>query len=198
MKTYRLEDRDKERAEITRVLELFAADPALRTCTIDDIEEGARFFLRWGLDNDCILYFKIGDEPQLVQNCLPRLPRSADKRNPEVNSSLEWGQTLFEGKAGTLAEAEEVCLQVRNGWRLPTRQELESLLDLSRCDPAVDPDMHPDMQNKPYWTSTPCAVNGAANWVVHFAFGSVYGNPPTDRACVRLVRTQGAPAHDPA
>ena len=107
----------------------------------------------------------------------------------KAEQQLEWSQTLLDGETVTLSDAEEAVANLGEGWRLPTRQELESLLDLSRHDPAIDTSIYPDTQSRAYWTSTPCAWNSAARWVVDFDLGSVdgsyrdYGN-----ACVRAVR----------
>ncbi|MDQ7787936.1 MAG: DUF1566 domain-containing protein [Thermodesulfovibrionales bacterium] len=64
----------------------------------------------------------------------------------------------------------------RPGWRLPTLQELLSLVDPSRHDPAL-PDGHPfvnlrwgDYPYVEYWTSSPSAY-GAGISVVEFKYG---------------------------
>ena len=106
---------------------------------------------------------------------------------PEV-SHLEWSHTLLDGKAVTLSEAEEAVAKLGEGWRLPTRQELESLLDLSRIDPAIDTSKYPDTKSCAYWTGTPCAWNSAARWVVYFNDGNVGGYNRNGYACVRAVR----------
>nr|BBJ03775.1 hypothetical protein YBY_16230 [Marinobacter nauticus] len=110
---------------------------------------------------------------------------------PQVNGpeqQLEWSQTLLDGETVTLSEAEEAVANLGNGWRLPTRQELESLLDLSREDPAIDTSKYPDTKSCAYWTSTPCAWNNAARWVVGFSNGYVLASSRYDDACVRAVR----------
>jgi len=63
----------------------------------------------------------------------------------------------------------------RDGWRLPTVEELKSLVDRTQSNPAL-PSGHPftNVQSNIYWSST--TVNhSAANyaWVVHFNDGNV-------------------------
>ena len=63
----------------------------------------------------------------------------------------------------------------RDGWRLPTVEELKSLVDRTQSNPAL-PSCHPftNVQSNIYWSST--TVNhSAANyaWVVHFNDGNV-------------------------
>ncbi|WP_138436368.1 Lcl C-terminal domain-containing protein [Marinobacter shengliensis] len=106
----------------------------------------------------------------------------------KAEQQLEWSQTLLDGEAVTLSEAEEAVAKLGEGWRLPTRQELESLLDLSRHDPAIDTSKYPDTKSCAYWTSTPCAWNNAARWVVFFLLGGVDADLRGYGACVRAVR----------
>ena len=104
-------------------------------------------------------------------------------------ATLEWSKTLCNGKSVTYEEAEKAIKELGAGWRLPTRQELESILDLSRHDPAIDTERFPDTQSTYYWTSTPCAWNKtSAVWFVGFGSGGVHNGHRNDLACVRAVR----------
>jgi uncharacterized protein DUF1566/centrosomal CEP192-like protein len=66
-------------------------------------------------------------------------------------------------------------------WRLPTRLELESLLDISNIEPAL-PSGHPfsDVQstlvNTVYWSSSTHAANSMYAWGVWMDHGYVYGS----------------------
>lgn len=117
---------------------------------------------------------------------------------PNISESdLDWSHTLIEGEAVTLEDAEQAVTELGEGWRLPTRAELESLLDLSRHDPAIDTEKYPDTQSRYYWTCTPCAWNSAARWVVNFSNGLVHGRRHYN-ACVRAVRSTETPAEVPS
>lgn len=105
------------------------------------------------------------------------------------SAKLEWSHTLLDGKTVTYEKAEKAVAELGEGWRLPTRQELESILDLSRHEPAIDTDKFPDTKSKHYWTSTPCAWNSSAVWVVDFANGYVTDGSRYAFACVRAVRS---------
>ncbi|MFD1216383.1 Lcl C-terminal domain-containing protein [Microbulbifer celer] len=106
-----------------------------------------------------------------------------------THANLEWSETLLDGEDVTFEEAEKAIAELGEGWRMPTRLELESILDLSRVDPAVDTEKFPDTQSDFYWASTPCAWNDAAVWCVDFSLGYV-GNYHRDYgACVRAVRS---------
>ena len=102
--------------------------------------------------------------------------------------AIEWSKTLLDGERVDYAAAEKAVAKLGEGWRLPTRKELESLIDITRHDPAIDTDKYPDTKSNAYWTGSPCAWNDAARWVVGFDYGAVYGNLQYSHACVRAVR----------
>lgn len=107
---------------------------------------------------------------------------------PAVNS-LEWSDTLLAGKEVDYEAALAAIEALGQGWRLPTRFELESLLDLSRHNPAIDTEKFPDTKSTWYWTGTECAWNDTAVWVVSFANGHVNDlHRYHYDACVRAVR----------
>jgi len=90
-------------------------------------------------------------------------------------------------------------------WRAPNRRELESLVDLGRHDPAIDPVFHHDCvpgcsleqcactTSDLYWTSSP--ADGAKAWAVSFADGSVVPVDWNETLRVRGVR--GGTPHFP-
>ena len=102
--------------------------------------------------------------------------------------NLEWSGTLLDGRTIDYEAALAAVEALGEGWRLPTRFELETLLDLSRHDPAIDTEKFPDTKSTWYWTSSTCAWSDAAVWVVGFSFGYVGYDPRYSNACVRAVR----------
>jgi hypothetical protein len=79
-------------------------------------------------------------------------------------------------------EAIEFCQDLvignRKGWRLPTKEELISLLDTSRGAPAL-PDGHPFKNVKlygDYWSSTTYEGNSSSVWAVGLHYGRVTDN----------------------
>ena len=62
-------------------------------------------------------------------------------------------------------------------WRMPTIQELQSLVDYSRYNPAINTKYFPDAQSSFYWASTTNAYNTFIAWGVNFYYGYVnFGN----------------------
>jgi len=95
--------------------------------------------------------------------------------------------------AKTWFAAQDFCHQTRvgnrNGWRLPTVQELTSLLDPTQNSPAL-PIGHPFVNiGTNYWTATTRAANPDTAWTVEFFVGSIVAPLKTDLAFVWCVRS---------
>ena len=83
-------------------------------------------------------------------------------------------------------------------WRLPEKQELHSIVNYGKIDPAIDSAYFPNTVSSYYWSSSPVAHNINHAWMVNFYsgndddyfgnFGNGYGGKG-DSLYVRLVRT---------
>jgi len=82
-----------------------------------------------------------------------------------------------------------VPLGHRKGWRLPTREELSSLIDTSQLDPAVPSD-HPfiNVQSNVYWSSTTHETDSTFAWYVSMNAGVVISFDKTAYCYVWPVR----------
>jgi hypothetical protein len=78
-------------------------------------------------------------------------------------------------------------------WRLPTVEELRSIVDYTRGakdnEPAIDIKFFPDTKCGWYWTSTPCAWNSGSAWCVNFYYGGVGSSYKASVNYVRPVRS---------
>lgn len=108
--------------------------------------------------------------------------------NTQVVGTLEWSNTLLGGRRVSRNEAEAAVAEMGDGWRLPTVDELQTILDRSRYNPAINTEMFPDTKSTWYWTSSPCAWDADARWVVLFNGGDVYDGDDSYDACVRACR----------
>ena len=84
----------------------------------------------------------------------------------KANGTTDWEQAVL--GAGACTDGGFI------DWRLPNRNELESLIDLGKYNPALPAD-HPftGVQPSYYWTSSTPANNDDQAWVVHFYLGFV-------------------------
>lgn len=103
-----------------------------------------------------------------------------------------WGPTLSEKM--TWADAAKACnklsLSGKKEWRLPTVNELFSLVDRSRRNPAINTEFFGNTKTDDwYWTSEPLAGFSSNAWIVSFGSGVVdnYNKGVTDY--VRPVRS---------
>jgi len=114
----------------------------------------------------------------------------------DSDTGLVWqrcsvGQEWREGRGciGVIRQMawDEALQHASDGWRLPTHDELLSLVVAGCRDPAIDETLFPDMELPKlwYWTST---AEGAAVWFVAFGGGTARIANRTDLNSVRLVR----------
>lgn len=108
-------------------------------------------------------------------------------------TTLEWSPTLLDGRRVDYKTAVEAVAALGEGWRMPTRAELVSLVDDTRLGPAINTDLFPDTKSTWYWTGTPCkwdeeSGEESARWVVVFYGGLVGNDGVNSGACVRAVR----------
>ena len=102
----------------------------------------------------------------------------------DQQTGLTWARNAdIANKALPWQEATEFCQNLkignRKGWQIPTKEELITLLDTSRSDPAL-PEGHPFENVKTdlifYWTSTMYEGDSDSAWVVGMNIGRVADN----------------------
>lgn len=76
-----------------------------------------------------------------------------------------------------------------NDWRLPSRTELESLVDITTFNPAIDTTAFPNTPSSWYWSSTVYTPDPAYAWGVNFDYGYTYAGGQSYDVHVRLVRS---------
>ena len=109
----------------------------------------------------------------------------------DKKTGLMWTKANVGSKALNWKDAKAAAEAVRIGdstdWRLPTIQELLTLVDYDRHDPAIDPVFKCD--STWYWTSTPAASSPAdCAWIVRFHDGHSSWYYQDGESRVRAVR----------
>ena len=94
----------------------------------------------------------------------------------DTTTGLEWLRTPLAGRYEhqQAIDACEAVALVGGGFRLPTRAELLTLVDITKFDPAIDTNTFPDIKGGWFWTSDLCAWSSASAWFVCFYDGVVY------------------------
>jgi len=116
---------------------------------------------------------------------------NGDEAVTDNNTGLMWQQG--EGEQKTWEDAMSYCednlsLAGYTDWRLPNKNELNSIVDYEIHDPAIDTNFFPDANASSYWSSTTSADYSANACYVSFYYGYVSYSNKTDFYYVRCVR----------
>ncbi len=96
----------------------------------------------------------------------------------DSKTGLEWtAKPLAQGEM-THEQATKACAELdyagHRDWSLPTREQLLTIVDITRHEPAIDTDAFPDFPKSGwFWTSDLCAWSSASAWSVDFDYGDV-------------------------
>jgi hypothetical protein len=112
-----------------------------------------------------------GNGPNLIRYTL-----CADNQTVRDNvSGLVWQAGVDTGSTGrmTWQEAKTYCSQLTlagGGWRLPSRIELVSILDIAQPSGVAQIDFtyFPNTPDEPFWTSSPAVTTSTNAWSVYF------------------------------
>jgi rhodanese-related sulfurtransferase len=113
----------------------------------------------------------------------------------DSRTNLEW-QDDYSDNGNNITETtwqsaidycENLNLDGKSDWRLPNLNEITSLVDDSRFNPAIDSSLQNTNSNYYWSSSTNANVNGHA-WLVNFHYGYHYDNSKDANNYVRCVR----------
>ncbi len=111
-----------------------------------------------------------------------------------------WSDTICygftTGDANTYCNTKAYVDRVNNAglcgatdWRMPSKEELRSIVSYDRYNPAIDTAWFPNTQSSSFWSASPYAGYGDGAWFVGFDYGyDGTGNKSISRY-VRLVRS---------
>ena len=126
-----------------------------------------------------------------------RFVNNGDNTVTDSKTGLQWinDHVVLGGKftgAMTYREAKFECKKLnfagKKDWRLPSREELLSIVDLARYAPTINP-VFVNTASSWYWTKTAVAGFPARVWCVGFGGGVVGYNGKGTHNYVRPVRS---------
>lgn len=108
----------------------------------------------------------------------------------DTETGLMWQQSTASARTweNAISYCESLSLAGYSDWRLPDRNELQSLVDYTRYHPAIDETFFPDTESSYYWSSTTYAPNTDYAWGVNFYNGYVGSDDKSNTGYVRAVR----------
>jgi len=195
--------------ELATIADLSRRDPAINTVWFPNMlssyywsSSTSAYYpsLAWGVDSDygTVSYNgKVyGAAVRAVRGdqfgAMNHLLVNGDGTVTDQAMGLMWQQVAVSNKnwQAALEYAEGLSLAGYDNWRLPTRKELQTIVDYNHCNPAIDATIFPDTLSASYWSSTTAKVyTGGYAWYVNFSHGKVSYSNKTDAYAVRAVRS---------
>ncbi len=105
---------------------------------------------------------------------------------------MKWDGKTCAGKVTkfSYAAAKQASTGSDSGWRIPTKDELVTLVDMgTKKKPRIDTTAFPKTPSAPFWASRPGSDDNLNAWLVNFSSGKVHGNAGQAKFPLRLVRS---------
>lgn len=107
----------------------------------------------------------------------------------DAEQELCWGEAIRLNHEEISQVIEQANAQLGDGWRLPSLDELQSLVCAECGPPKIDALLFPNTMAEPYWTGDQNFWSPRNYWTVSFMTGDRFGRFfPDQRMMVRLVR----------
>jgi hypothetical protein len=94
---------------------------------------------------------------------LPRFTLT-DSTALDRNTQLTWQRQILDQPL-SWESANDYCRGLKNGWRLPSNKELQTIVDETTDHPTADLNLFPDTPAASFWTSTPVNKSGLSSAV---------------------------------
>jgi hypothetical protein len=209
------------RIELVSLVDPSTTDPAIEVLAFPDTPGAAYWTassLAGDPDQAYQLHFSFGDtsssskEVELTVRCVrdhdqPPLPPPDERFRVEGGTvvdrmtGLRWERTPTfvasptDAEASSFMRARSYCsslvVNANSSFRVPSMNELQTLVDETNPEVAIDPVAFPDTPAEGYWTTSIVANDGKSAWFVSFATGYSQFDALTTPNLVRCVRVDG-------
>jgi len=120
---------------------------------------------------------------------------NSDSTISDTSTGLMWQKATAPGTytwEEALTYCENLTLADKSDWRLPNRNELQSIVNYNTHNPVIDTTFFPGTVASGYWSSTTNASNTNGAWYVNFDIGLANSYDKSDGNYVRAVRDVGS------
>ena len=133
----------------------------------------------------------------------PSLSNNGDGTITDNLTGLKWEQKTATSErylyyySDAVNYCENLTLGERDDWRVPTRKEFSTILNLGRVSPALDKTFFPDYSSDIeiyHWTSTPYQIDPTKMWTIQMSFGTINQYPYGAEVWPLKVRCVSGPA----
>ena len=143
------------------------------------------------LDNKSSLVWEVKSESEGIQyalNTYTWFDGVSGRENGTFSKNCYWGKGC--NTKTYIEDINEAELCTYSDWRLPTRDELKSIVDYyGDSDILIDSLLFPNTQMDTYWTSMSAKDNPSLAYEIPFFFGGSVVRDKTIDTFVRLVRS---------
>ena len=143
------------------------------------------------LDDETSLVWEVKSEKKGIQyalNTYTWFDGESGRDNGTFTKNCYWGKNCNTESFIKDINKAELCSY--SDWRLPTREELNSIVDYyGESDLLIDADFFPNTQMDSYWTSVSLSSNPKMAFEVPFFYGGSMARDKTIDTFVRLVRS---------
>ena len=143
------------------------------------------------LDNKSSLVWEVKSENEGIQyalNTYTWFDGVSGRENGTFSKNCYWGKSC--NTQAYIEDINKAELCTYSDWRLPTRDELKSIVDYyGDSDILIDSLLFPNTQMDTYWTSMSAKDNPSLAYEIPFFFGGSVVRDKTIDTFVRLVRS---------
>ena len=143
------------------------------------------------LDNKRSLVWEVKSESEGIQyalNTYTWFDGASGRENGTFSKNCYWGKSC--NTQSYIEDINKAELCTYSDWRLPTREELKSIVDYyGDSDILIDLLLFPNTQMDTYWTSMSAKDNPSLAYEIPFFFGGSVVRDKTIDTFVRLVRS---------